>query len=83
MKVSNITEKASLDDTVNSLTTGDDTDSVMLRAGPPYPPEDVPKVKVLQQASTVQGQLELFVLLKQIMTFQAMPRTLELLLLLK
>jgi peptidoglycan hydrolase-like protein with peptidoglycan-binding domain len=50
MKVSNITEKASLDDTVNSLTTGDDTDSVMLRAGPPYPPEDVPKVKVLQQA---------------------------------
>jgi|TARA_B110000444_G_scaffold252198_1_gene281137 peptidoglycan hydrolase-like protein with peptidoglycan-binding domain len=63
MKVSNITEKASLDDfgpggsisktssdKIKSLTTGDDTGSAMLQAGPPYPPEDVPQVKQLQKS---------------------------------
>ena len=68
MKVSNITEKASLDDfgprgsisktssdKIKSLTTGDDTGSAMLQAGPPYPKDDVPQVMQLQKSLQALG----------------------------
>jgi len=42
-------------DKVKSLTTGDDTRSSMLQAGPPYPKDDVPQVIQLQKSLQALG----------------------------